>query len=112
VAYISDCQQPHDGSLAVYPEVEEACRGVDIMIHDAQYDPEEFARKSDWGHCTVEYAVEVARAAEVGRLVLYHHDPGHDDAWVDAAVELATERAAGDFEVIGGAEGLTLRSGR
>jgi ribonuclease BN (tRNA processing enzyme) len=111
VAYISDFQQPLDGSLGLSESVIEACRGVDLLIHDAQYDPDEFKVKANWGHCTVQYAVEVARAAGVARLALYHHDPGHDDQWVDAAVELASGLAGDDFSVVGAAEGLTLHSG-
>ena len=110
VAYISDFQQPLDGSLVVAPDVVEACHGIDILIHDAQYSPEEYALKSTWGHCTVDYAVEVALAAEARRLVLYHHDPAHDDRWIDRACEMAAERAAGGCEVIAGSEGLRLRS--
>ncbi len=111
VAYISDFQQPLDGSLEVSEVVTEACRGVDVFIHDAQYNPEEFAMKSDWGHCTVAYAVAAAVAAEAKRLVLYHHDPAHDDGWVDEALDYATGLAAGACEVVAAAEGLTLHSG-
>lgn len=109
LAYVSDCQQPVDGSVVAPPELVERCRGVDVLIHDAQYDEEEFAQKATWGHCTIDYAVEMARAAGVGRLVLFHHDPLHDDAWIDRAVQRARERAAGEFEVLAAAEGLRLR---
>lgn len=112
VAYVSDLQQPVDGSLSPPAEVVELCRGVDVLIHDAQYAPDEFARKSTWGHCTVRYAVEMARVAEVGRLVLYHHDPLHDDAWIDRALEGAMAAAAGAFDVVAAEEGLVLRLGQ
>ena len=46
--------------MLVDEPVHELCAGVDLLIHDAQYTPAEFARKSDWGHCTVEYAVWLA----------------------------------------------------
>lgn len=111
VAYISDFQQPVDGSLGLSETVVETCRGVDVLIHDAQYDPAEFAAKSNWGHCTVEFAVEVAKAAQAKRLVLFHHDPSHDDAWVDAARVRAADLAGSSCEVIAAQEGLTLSSG-
>jgi ribonuclease BN (tRNA processing enzyme) len=111
MAYISDCQQPLDGSLAVPSEVVERCRGVDVVIHDAQYDGEEFAQKPTWGHCTAAYAVEVARAMEASTLVLYHHDPVHDDAWIDRSVEQARDAAAGAFEVVAAEEGMVVRIG-
>ena len=113
VAYVSDFQQPVGGAgpSPVPAGLVDRLRGVDVLIHDAQYDPEEFAQKSTWGHCTVAYAVEVARAAEVGRLVLYHHDPLHDDDWIDRATEDANRWAGGDFEVLAAAEGLRIRLG-
>lgn len=112
VAYISDFQQPLDGSLVVSDVVVEVCRGIDVLIHDAQYDPAEFAAKSTWGHCTVEYSVAVALATGARRLVLFHHDPAHDDEWIDRAQRWASDRADGACEVLAGAEGMTLRSGR
>ena len=49
------------------PSALELCDGADLVIHDAQYTPDEFARKSTWGHCTVEYAVRVAHQAGAKR---------------------------------------------
>jgi ribonuclease BN (tRNA processing enzyme) len=109
LAYISDFQQPADGSMTVSRPVAEACRGVDVLIHDAQYDAEEFSRKHDWGHCTVHYSVEVARTVGAARLVLYHHDPAHDDAWIDRAVDRARKAAGGDVEIVAAREGMSLQ---
>lgn len=111
VAYISDFQQPMDGSNDIHPEVRRVCQDVDLLIHDAQYDPAEFQAKLDWGHCTVEYAVEVAIAVEAKRLVLYHHDPNHDDAWVDDARSVAERKADGRCEVLAAREGMVMSSG-
>lgn len=110
IAYVSDHQQPELGSTEVAPEVVELCAEVDLLIHDAQYDDLEFSMRSDWGHCTVEYAVEVAAQAGVGTLALYHHDPSHTDVRVDELLAEARRMAAGRDvgEVIAAAEGLTL----
>src|SRR4051794_41177982 len=54
IAYLSDHQQPCDGSFAVEDGALELVQGVDLMIHDAQYTPTEFRSKSTWGHCTIE----------------------------------------------------------
>ncbi|MGY6499958.1 MAG: MBL fold metallo-hydrolase [Acidimicrobiales bacterium] len=108
VAYVSDHQQPAGGSMEVADSVVELCRGVDLLIHDAQYTSEEFDQKCDWGHCTVEYAVAVARAAEVRRLALFHHDPLHDDAWLDCLAAAARAVAGPDLEVLAAYEGLTV----
>lgn len=55
---------------------------ADLVIHDAQYTPEEYPAKKTWGHSTYEYVVQIAAAAGVKRLALTHHDPGHDDIFV------------------------------
>lgn len=56
--------------------------GADLVIHDAQYTPEEYGPKKTWGHSTYEYAVRMAAAAGVRQLALTHHDPGHDDRFI------------------------------
>ena len=97
VAYLSDHQMPRDGTFAATEGAMDLCRGVDLLIHDAQYTAEEFRAKCDWGHCTVEYAVWLAGEARARQLALFHHDPSHDDAQLDA---LAV-RAAGLGERVG-----------
>jgi CheY-like chemotaxis protein len=56
--------------------------GADLVIHDAQYTPEEYPAKKTWGHSTYEYVVQIAAAAGVRQVALTHHDPGHDDSFV------------------------------
>lgn len=109
VAYVSDHQQPTDPTW-VDPAVLELCADVDLLIHDAQYERDEFARKSDWGHCTIDYAVTVAAQAGARRLALFHHDPAHDDDVMDRLVAEARQMAAGTGidEVFGAQEGLTV----
>ena len=75
VAYLSDHQQPGIDVFEMSDGARELCEGVDLLIHDAQYTPEEFAVKSTWGHCTVEYAVWLAAECGVKTLALFHHDP-------------------------------------
>lgn len=58
-------------------------RHADLVIHDSQYTPEEYPEKKNWGHSTFEYPVELAAMSDVYRLVLTHHDPTHDDAFLD-----------------------------
>ncbi|HME10250.1 MAG TPA: response regulator [Bryobacteraceae bacterium] len=52
---------------------------ADVVIHDAQYTPEEYPAKRNWGHSTYSYVTQIAAAAKVKRLFLTHHDPTHDD---------------------------------
>lgn len=112
VAYLSDHQQP---GIDVYETTDNArhlCRDADLLIHDAQYTREEFAQKSYWGHCTVEYAVWLAIECGVRTLALYHHDPAHDDDQLDQLLAEAKQRAGGRLEVIAAREGLTLHIGQ
>lgn len=111
VAYLSDHQQMGVSHFEMTGGARELCQGVDVLIHDAQYTYDEFVRKSDWGHCTVEYALWLARECRVGTLVLFHHDPMHDDELVDSLVE-AARAAAGEMQVVAAREGLTIRVGR
>jgi CheY-like chemotaxis protein/phosphoribosyl 1,2-cyclic phosphodiesterase len=67
---------------------------ADLVIHDAQYTPEEYPAKKTWGHSTYEYVVELAIVAGVRRLALTHHDPAHDDAFVAEIEQRARELAA------------------
>jgi len=60
--------------------------GADLVIHDAQYTPEEFSIKRNFGHSAIDYAVTFARIAGVGRLLLFHHDPARTDDQLDAIV--------------------------
>jgi phosphoribosyl 1,2-cyclic phosphodiesterase len=83
IAYLPDHQQPMDGSLTIADEVLELCDGVDLLIHDAQFTPDEFEVKRHWGHCTIEYALVVARESGAKRLALFHHDPDHSDDDMD-----------------------------
>lgn len=110
VVYLPDHQQPLDGSMDVDPAVVELCRDADVLIHDAQFTDEEFAVKAHWGHCTVDYAVNVAAKSGVRRLVLFHHDPSHGDAMLDRLVAeaRALPAAAGLDEVLSAHEGLTI----
>ncbi len=95
----------------VSPAVVDLCAGADLLIHDAQFTHEEQARKPQFGHCTVDYAAEVARRAGVRRLVFFHHDPAHSDATIDALASSASERAErlGLFETVAAHEGLVLQ---
>jgi phosphoribosyl 1,2-cyclic phosphodiesterase len=113
VAFISDHQQPQDRPDHVSDEVLELCDGVDLLIHDAQYTPAEFSQRATWGHCTVDYALEVARQSGARSLALFHHDPAHDDDFVDKLAAAARARAAeiGVPHVFAAAEGTRVHLG-
>jgi CheY-like chemotaxis protein/phosphoribosyl 1,2-cyclic phosphodiesterase len=69
-------------------------QNADVVIHDAQYTPEEYPAKKNWGHSTYSYVAQIAAAANVKRLFLTHHDPTHSDEFLDGVEERAREIAA------------------
>jgi diguanylate cyclase (GGDEF)-like protein len=86
-------------------------RGAHLVIHDAQYTDEEYEGKVGWGHSPIDYVTDVAMAAGVRRLALFHHDPIHDDQALERMETTARERVAGrggSVEVFAAAEGLEL----
>ena len=60
-----------------------------ILVIDAQYTPREKARHRSWGHGTWREAAAIAREAQVGELILTHHDRYRTDAQLDAIVRKA-----------------------
>ena len=111
----------HEGQSLVYatdtehyacvdPTLLALAEGADVLIYDAQYTPEEYRgaggrSRVGWGHSTYVAGAEVARAAGVGTLVLFHHDPSRNDAGV-----LDIERRARELfpSSVAAREGLEL----
>ncbi|MDH3649400.1 MAG: MBL fold metallo-hydrolase [Saprospiraceae bacterium] len=73
-------------------------QSADLLIHDAQYSEEEYSTRQGWGHSSMHQALQFAQLAQVKRLELFHHDPSHSDAQLDAMYQ---EYVNGqwDFEV-------------
>jgi CheY-like chemotaxis protein/phosphoribosyl 1,2-cyclic phosphodiesterase len=89
----------------------EFCAGADLVIHDATYTLAEYPKRVGWGHSPVEYAVDVAVAAGVRRLALFHHAMTRDDDAVDRLVAVGRARAAArgsGVEVFAAAEGQVV----
>ena len=57
--------------------------GVDVAFHDAQYFDDEYGAHLGWGHSAISHTVTMGRRANVGQLVLFHHDPAHTDDDLD-----------------------------
>ena len=70
-------------------------RGADVLIHDAQYTQAEREERLGWGHSSVPEAIDFARTAEVGKLVLFHHDPARTDHQMDLLLSAAQASADG-----------------
>ena len=89
----------------VDPTLKKLAAGADILIYDSQYTPEEYPAKVGWGHSTWQAGAELARAAGVPQLVMFHHDPGRTDAQL-AALEAAARAALPG--TVAAREGLVL----
>ena len=79
--------------------------GADLLIHDAQYTDEEYAGCVGWGHSTYRHAFEFAARVGAKEVVLFHHDPSHDDEMLERLLEDAVRRFKPAFRVSGGCEG-------
>ena len=77
------------GDKSLDRKLREHAQNADILIYDAQYTPEEYDSHKGWGHSTWMEAARVARDCNVKRLVLFHHDPNHDDESMDAILREA-----------------------
>jgi phosphoribosyl 1,2-cyclic phosphodiesterase len=103
IAYITDTEhQP--GELD--PHVMALAAGVDLLIYDGNYTDEEFVARAGWGHSTWQEGVRILSAVKAKQLAIFHHDPDHDDEFLDRIQAQATARHSG---VVVAAEGMVLR---
>ena len=89
IAYLPDNEL--DESLD-QGNLRDVLRGVNILIHDAQFTREQIRNgKRGWGHSAFEDVAELARDADCGRLFLFHHDPDSDDTDLEERQLMAQE---------------------
>jgi phosphoribosyl 1,2-cyclic phosphodiesterase len=104
IAYLSD-HAPQDlgagrqGLGVLHEAALELAAGADVMFHDAQYCASELPTRGAFGHAAFEYALELAHAAKVKRVMLFHHDPARTDDEVETFLTEA-RRHAGEGGVI------------
>jgi phosphoribosyl 1,2-cyclic phosphodiesterase len=102
IVYATDREHGHAELDSLF---DQWAQGADLLIHDAQYRPEEFDKYRNWGHSTWEEAVRVANLCGVKQLALFHHDPKHDDDMVAAIETAARKQCRGAFAA---REGMTI----
>jgi len=73
-------------------EIIEFVKDADVLIHDSQYLPEEYQKRVTWGHSPYNYTVDLAIKSGVKNLILFHHDPDHDDATIDRILQLSRQQ--------------------
>lgn len=96
IVYATDYEH---GDPKLDRKLREYAENADVLICDAQYTPEEYETHKGWGHSTWLNAVHVARDVRARQLILFHHDPSHDDQ----RVMRITEEARMQFENTTGA---------
>ena len=84
----------------------ELIKDADIVIYDSTYTDEEYPRFKGWGHSTWQEGVRLCQAAKAKKLVIFHHDPSHNDEFMD---KVAKEAAAAFQGAIVAQEGMILR---
>lgn len=92
-------------------QMDQAVKGVDVLVMDCAYTQEEYPAKKGWGHGTFDYAMDLARRAGARRLVCTHHEPTRSDDELEtvfAQIMARRPQQPGDPEVLLSAEGLEL----
>jgi phosphoribosyl 1,2-cyclic phosphodiesterase len=111
-AYIPD----HEPSLGIHGPLpgngwtsgHDLAKGVDLLVHDAQYDNDEYNNRIGWGHSPMTRAIEFASLTESRKLVFFHHDPAHDDVTLEFLASHAIAEAMPSMPVLLGAEGASF----
>jgi phosphoribosyl 1,2-cyclic phosphodiesterase len=81
VCYVTDTEhvpgKPDENVLGLI-------EGADLVIYDSTYTDAEFPDKVGWGHSTWQEGVRLCQAAHVKELAIFHHDPDHEDAFMES----------------------------
>jgi phosphoribosyl 1,2-cyclic phosphodiesterase len=98
IAYVTDNELGPGGTYPVSNDwrqrLVQFLAGTDTLIHDAMYSDEFIQLRAGWGHSTPRQAVELAAEAACARLILFHHEPEHDDAMIERLLTDARDHAS------------------
>ncbi len=100
----------HEGGCG-YDEYLSFARGADLLVHDAEYTPDELAKKRTWGHSACTEALRLALDAGVKKLGLFHHNQDRGDGEIDGMVRdcrEAASRSGTGLEVFGASQGMVI----
>ena len=85
----SNIEDAREFAQAERAKLVEFLHGCDVLIMDAQYTDDEYEQHIGWGHGSLSRVVSLALAAKAEKLILFHHDPNHDDNAIDDMLERA-----------------------
>jgi phosphoribosyl 1,2-cyclic phosphodiesterase len=111
IAYLTDNELGQAAPTTTLDELAAFARGVDLLIHDAQYVESDMPDKRGWGHSVLPDVLRLGQRAEAKHLVLFHHEPERDDDALDAIGVRASawmREHAPDTRVTVAHEGLAL----
>ena len=99
LTFVTDNELTSESWADRHPESYEAfCRDTDVLIHDAQYTPEERKERRGWGHSDYVATMNMAMRANAKKIILFHHDPSRKDKEMESIKEhcedMARERKA------------------
>jgi phosphoribosyl 1,2-cyclic phosphodiesterase len=107
VCYLTDIEHEGDAYPQGWPDpaLADFVRGADILIYDCSYTDEEYAERRGRGHSSWQAGMQLAEAGEVGTFVIFHHDPAHNDDFMD---DIAAQAAATRPGTVVARDGMVL----
>ncbi len=96
--------------VAPYGKMIDFLSDADVVIHEAQYTPEEYPGKMRWGHSSTANAAVLMKLAGVKRWIITHHDPMHDDAFLEIKLNVTRrilDRIGHPIQVTHAYDGMT-----
>ena len=115
MAYLPD-HEPALGLNGLLPDLKwlsgsDLAEGVDLLLHDAQYTPEEYKARIGWGHSTMNDTLQFAALTGVKQLLFTHHDPMHSDATLERFFQELKTSCSFPFSFDVAYEGLQVQLG-
>jgi phosphoribosyl 1,2-cyclic phosphodiesterase len=105
ICYLTDTEHRQGG---IDQAIIGLIRGADLVVYDGMYTDDEYKNRVGWGHSTWQEGARLCEAANVGQYCVFHHDPDHNDDFMDeVARQVATLRPGS----IVAKEGMVLRPG-
>ena len=108
--YATDNELIYDKEMPGYniSNIGNLIKGADVLVADCQYTGNEYSAKVGWGHSALEGIIDICIEFGVKILYTYHHDPYHDDKYLDGMIKVGKNRAGNSLKVFGAKEGIRI----
>ncbi len=108
--YATDNELIKDDKMPEYnlKNIRNLINNADVLVAECQYTDTEYTCKVGWGHSTIESVMELAKENNVKRLYTFHHDPYHNDFYIDGMIKKARRRAGSNLSITGAREGMVV----